>query len=178
MWPGGVLIGVYPMIAREELGLRASDVGQLLLLRALATSVVLGLLGRMVWWHFRGWQMVVSSLLLGGSVLWLAAVCNMSAIGAALVAGGVFTAFGYVNSIFHGAVGSSRRVGRMALHESLLSAGFCCGSALGGVVYLQHASANAVLVGCAAFLVATALGQLVLLRGAGRVPEAATVLCR
>jgi len=163
----GVLLNVFPMAGRTELHLRASDVGRLLLLRAFATSAGLWILGRTAWWHFRGGQMVAATALLGASLLWLGSARSMAGIGAALVAAGALSAFGYVNSLFHGAVGSSRRVARMAIHESLLSAGLCCGASLGGVVY-QRVGITPLLTGCAVLMGATASIQLVLLAACRR----------
>jgi hypothetical protein len=159
----GVLLSVFPMAGRSELGLRNRDVGTLLFLRALATSLAFVALGRMKWWHFRGWQMVTGTLLLGSTLLWLAGARDMPALAGALIVGGVFTALGYVNSLFHGAAGSSHRVARMAVHESLLSAGLCAGSSLGGMIY-QATDMTGLLVGLAALLGATSAIQLVLVR--------------
>jgi DHA1 family multidrug resistance protein-like MFS transporter/DHA1 family quinolone resistance protein-like MFS transporter len=166
----GVLLSVFPMAARTELGLRNSQVGTLLFLRALATSLSFLALGRMRWWHFRGWQMVAGTLCLGTTLLWLAGAQRMGMVAGTLVFGGVFTALGYVNSLFHGAAGSSHRVARMAIHESLLSAGLCVGASLGGIVYQQTNMAG-LLTGLAALLGVTSAIQFVLVRtGRSSVP--------
>ncbi len=159
----GVVLNVFPMAARSDLGLRASQVGDLLFWRALATSVALGVLGRVSWWHFRGWQMVVGALALGTCLLALAGAEAMGALTAALIGGGVFVALNYVNSLFHGAAGSSHRGARMAIHESLLSAGLCIGASLGGMIY-QRLGSTQLLIGCAGCMGVTAVCQLVLVR--------------
>jgi predicted MFS family arabinose efflux permease len=74
----------------------------------------------------------------------------------------VFTALCYVNSLFHGAAESSHRVARMAIHESLLSAGLCVGASLGGVAYGRFGVVR-LLVGSASALAAASLLQAALL---------------
>ena len=159
----GVVLNVFPMAGRADLGLRAGQVGDLLFWRAIATSVALGLLGRMKWWHFQGWQMVVGTLALGVAVADLALACTPGPLAIALILGGIFVALNYVNSLFHGAAGSSHRGVRMAIHESLLSAGLCIGASLGGIVY-QHLGSTQLLLGCAGVMGLTAMVQLVLVR--------------
>jgi predicted MFS family arabinose efflux permease len=78
----------------------------------------------------------------------------------------VFTALGYVHSLFHGAAGSSHRVARMAIHESLLSAGLCVGASAGGMAY-QKAGIERLLVGCAIMLAVTSGIQALILRLGG-----------
>jgi predicted MFS family arabinose efflux permease len=113
---------------------------------------------------------VAGTLCLGTTLLWLAGAQRMGMVAGTLVFGGVFTALGYVNSLFHGAAGSSHRVARMAIHESLLSAGLCVGASLGGIVYQQTNMAG-LLTGLAALLGVTSAIQFVLVRtGRSSVP--------
>lgn len=164
----GVLLNVYPLVASEEMGMVPSRVGDLLFWRAVATSLALGCMGRLKWWHFVGWQMVAGTALMGGAMLVVATTTqNLGVLGIALAAGGAALGVNYVNSIFHGAVGSSHRAARMAVHESLLSAGLCLGAALGGVVF-QLAGGAALLFGCAGFLGLAAAVQLAVLRRVAR----------
>jgi predicted MFS family arabinose efflux permease len=158
----GVLLNVFPMAGRSDWGLRNRDVGLLLFCRALSTSAAFVLLGRMKWWHFKGWQMVASTMCLGATLFALAMSRTMAMMAVAMLASGVFTALCYVNSLFHGAAESSHRVARMAIHESLLSAGLCVGASLGGVAYGRFGVVR-LLVGSASALAAASLLQAALL---------------
>jgi DHA1 family multidrug resistance protein-like MFS transporter/DHA1 family quinolone resistance protein-like MFS transporter len=160
----GVLRNVFPMVARGELGLSPGQVGDLLFWCSFATSAALGCLGRQKWWHFRGWQMVGGSAIMGLAMIGLAlAGPRMERLIPVLVVAGGALGVNYVNSIFHGAAGSSHRAARMAIHESLLSAGAFFGASLGGMVY-QGAGSTSLLLGCAGVLGLAALVQFRLVR--------------
>ncbi|MDX9979270.1 MAG: MFS transporter [Lentisphaeria bacterium] len=160
----GVLRNVFPMVARGDFGLGASQVGDLLFWCSLATSVALGCLGRQKWWHFQGWQMVAGTVVMGVAMIGLAlAGGRIVPLAVALVVGGGALGVNYVNSLFHGAAGCSHRARRMAFHESLLSAGIFLGASLGGMVY-QDAGGTPLLLGCAGLLGLAALVQLGLVR--------------
>ncbi|MBT3380955.1 MAG: MFS transporter, partial [Lentisphaerae bacterium] len=49
-----VMLNVFPLVARLELGLSKTLIGLLLFLRALVGTASLGILGKTSWWHFKG----------------------------------------------------------------------------------------------------------------------------
>jgi len=60
----GVIITVFPMYARDDLGLSKSTIGALLLCRALCTAAGYLFLGRITSWHFRPFPMTAGLALL------------------------------------------------------------------------------------------------------------------
>ncbi|MBN2448871.1 MAG: MFS transporter [Lentisphaeria bacterium] len=131
----GLVLNVFPLAAGDHLGLGKPAVGFLLLVRALATTLALVVLGRTVFWHFRLSQLVIGLGIFALALVFLPHAHHPAAIAAVLAVLGALLAHSYANSLFHGVSGSRRRAYRMALHESLLSAGLVVGGACGGVLY-------------------------------------------
>jgi len=163
----GVIITVFPMYARDDLGLSKSTIGALLLCRALCTAAGYLLLGRTTFWHFRPAPMTAGLALLAVLVFGISRAASIPLLVLSLALIGPLVSLGFSYSFFHGASGAPRRATRMAIHEALLASGLIAGSAVGGQIY-QHYTMNAVSVFCAALIgVAIAL-QVVLVRR-GRV---------
>lgn len=152
----GVLLNVFPVAAREEFGLSKTSVGILLLVRALATTAGLGILGRTAWWHFKGRQLWLGYAGFALICILFSAFISFFALIVLFCMAGLFAAHGYANSLFHGVAGSRSRPRRMAVHESLLSVGMVLGSALGGMIY-EHTSYRSLFLSCAWLLGITAL---------------------
>ncbi len=137
-WVGvGLILNIYPLAAEEVLGLDREKIGMLLLLRALATTLTMSLLGFCRFWHFQPRQLLVGHLAMGLAMLGLGLVRSVPAVAGLLILSGMMTGHAYTNSLFHGVSGSHDRTFRMAVHEILLSTGAVAGAMLGGVVY-QH----------------------------------------
>ena len=137
----GLIFNVFPLAAQDHLGFDKPTVGLLLFGRALATTATLLILGKTTRWHYRSGQLITGLLAFAVTVGLLPLSHSIPAVGFLLVLVGVFSAQSYANSLFHGVSGSHNRAARMAIHESLLSAGLICGGALGGLLY-QHAGYN------------------------------------
>jgi DHA1 family multidrug resistance protein-like MFS transporter/DHA1 family quinolone resistance protein-like MFS transporter len=152
----GVTITVFPLAAQAHLGVGKPTVGGLLLVRALFTTLALGLLGRTTAWHFRAGQMGVGLLVFAVAMAALPLAGGPIAAGLVLGLVGALVAQCYANSLFHGVTGSPQRARRMATHEILLSAGLVAGGACGGVVY-QAVGYGAVCAGVAGVLGAMAI---------------------
>ena len=158
----GVIANVFPLSAQHDLGLSKSTVGVLFFERCLASAVVLGVLGRTSFWHFRSTQTTAGPILLGLLMLSLTLARSLFMLAVIFPWIGLCTATIYTNSLFHGVAGSTRRAARMAAHESLISAGLISGAALGGRLYQSCGFVVTYLV-CALLMLATALGQAMLL---------------
>ena len=165
-----VVFNVFPVSARADLGLEKTTVGGLLFFRALFNTAVFVVLGRSSWWHFRSGQLMGGTLCFACALLSLAFVRSTPSLAVLLSAVGILMAHSYVNSLFHGVSGSTRRAQRMAVHESVIAAGLVVGSTFGGMVY-EHWGMSAVYVGCAGVLVATMIGQAILVVTVGAPPD-------
>jgi predicted MFS family arabinose efflux permease len=159
----GVIITVFPMFARDDLGLSKSTIGALLLCRALFTAAGYLFLGRLTFWHFRPFPMTAGLALLAVLVFGISRAASLPVLALSLALIGPLISLGFSYSFFHGASGSSRRATRMAIHEALLASGLIAGSAVGGQVY-QYYSMNAVSVFCAALIGVAMAIQLLLVR--------------
>ena len=159
----GVIVTVFPMFARDDLGLGKSTIGALLLCRALCTAGGFLLLGRLAFWHFRPAPMVSALALLTVVVFGISRAASLPLLVLSLALIGPLISLGFSYSFFHGASGASRRATRMAIHEALLASGLIAGSGVGGQIY-QHYSMSAVSLFCAVLLVAAIGVQILLIR--------------
>ena len=156
----GVVNNVFPLSAPDEFGIGKAAVGNLFLVRSVATTAMLAMMGHSVWWHFRGWQLAAGHALFALLMIWMARASSVSIAGMLLFAIGILLAHSYSNSLFHGVAGSRTRAPRMAVHEGLLSAGLVVGSACGGAVF-EHWGVRAVYQGCAGVLAIVALAETI-----------------
>jgi len=163
----GVVVTVFPMFARDDLGLSKSTIGALLLCRALCTAAGYLFLGRITSWHFRPAPMIAGLALLAVLVFGISRAASIPVLVLSLALIGPLFALSFSYSFFHGASGSSRRATRMAIHEALIALGLITGSAVGGQIY-QHYTMTAVSVFCAA-LIGAAIALQVLLVRRGRI---------
>ena len=154
----GVILNIFPVSARADLFMRKSAIGLLLLSRALFATSGFIILGRTTFWHFKSLPMLLGQISL--AILLILMVYTHSPLLLCLILGGIglLLALSYTYSLFHGASGSTDRPKRMAIHESLLSAGLICGSAIGGVIY-QRYSMDAVYWFCSAVVLTGVLIQ-------------------
>jgi len=158
----GVIMNIFPLGAREELHFSRSLIGGLFFLRAVSTGLGFVLLGRIAFWHFRGWPMVLTQLALGGTLAWMAVARRAVPVAFALVVLGGLVAFGYANALFHGMAGGTNRAARGAVHEALLSMGMIAGASLGGLLYQRH-SMGAAYALCIGLLLLAACVQAVII---------------
>jgi MFS family permease len=160
----GVIMTVFPMYARDEMGLGKSTIGFLLLCRALLTAAGYLVLGGKTFWHFRALPMITGLAFLAVLVFGISRFVSLPLLAVSLALIGPLIALAFSYSFFHGASGASRRATRMAIHEALLVSGLIFGSAAGAQVY-QHYSMNAVSVFCAALIGVAIAVQILLVRG-------------
>jgi len=131
----GVILNIFPVYARTDLGISKSLVGLALQQRAIFATVGFIVLGRTSFWHFKPLQMIIGQILLAAMVFLLRFYGMPVPLGLLLALIGMLMSLSYFNSLFHGVSGSVNRAGRMAIHESILSAGLIIGSSVGGILY-------------------------------------------
>jgi len=158
----GTLSVVFPLFARDQLAVRESLIGSVLLLRGFALAAGFVVAGRTVAWHFRRLPILVPIVVLIGTSIALA--FSETLLGYALIIPlvGLAVAGTYSASVFHGVAGSAERARRMGVHEALLTVGFIVGALGGGTLY-QRVGVRAVFVACAMLLTAVFAAQAVLL---------------
>ncbi|MBA7618162.1 hypothetical protein ES703_25483 [subsurface metagenome] len=147
----GVIFNIFPVFARNELGLGKETIGLLLQVRAIFATLGFIAMGRSDFWHFEPLLMIAGQIFLAAIMFLMSFVSLPFFLGAFIALLGACMAISHTNSLFHGVSGSINRSGRMAVHEILLSAGLIAGSAIGGVIY-QNFSMSAVYLFCS-FLV-------------------------
>lgn len=163
----GVTMNVFPLFAHEQLLMRESVIGLLLLVRGMVTAVCFILLGRFTWWHFNWKQMISMQIVLSAVCLIAVLASSLPLYIAFFALFGVAFAQMYTNSIFHGAAGSSDRASRMAVHEAYLTAGTIFGSSLGGAVFQRSGYPAVMVMSSILFLLIISI-QAALFRGAVR----------
>ena len=85
-WVGvGFILSIYPRVAEEVLKLNREQIGVLLLLRALAMSLAMSVLGFCHFWHFKLRQLLVGHLITIVALIGLGLARNVGMIGFLLV---------------------------------------------------------------------------------------------
>ena len=158
----GVIVTIFPLFAQDTLNISKSLVGNIFSLRMFSRAVGFFVLGRLSFWHFKGRYQLVS---LGVLVVLLSMMTQAQSVPLfallitllSLTKASIFT-----NSLFHAIAGSTRRAGRMAIHESLLAGGYIVGSTAGGMLY-QYFSFTVTLLFCIGCTATALLAQVILL---------------
>ncbi len=158
----GIILFVFPLYARDVLGFTEADIGFLLLLRALFSTVVFILTSRTVWWHFNKIHMTGVQFLLAAFCFSLVYIHSWTMMAVMLSFFGILFAFHYSNSLFHGVSGSVNREGRMAVHEAVLTAGIITGAVSGGELY-QRWNMSAVFITAGVLLSLLFAAQIIIL---------------
>jgi len=157
----GITMSILPLFLREEIGLAENRIGLLLLVRALFSTLGFIVLGRLSFWHFKAWLMIICQGLIVAVVAVMIGLHTFSGFSLFLALFGLLFALSYNNSLFHGVTGSVQRSTRMAVHEGLLTAGVVCGSSIGGILYQTGQFGRVLLFACAV-VAAGALAQIAL----------------
>jgi predicted MFS family arabinose efflux permease len=130
-----VLNNIFPLYAKDELGLSESSIGLFLLIRAAALAAGFYIFGRLRFWHFKPAYLPAS--LAAALALCLAFIFVRGPLGFALglILLGSLQSFMYSLSVFYGASGAADRDKMMSVHEAVLTAGMVAGSVGGGAAY-------------------------------------------
>jgi predicted MFS family arabinose efflux permease len=130
-----IFANIFPVYAKDELSMRASGIGLLLLLRSASMAAGFWIIGRLSFWQFK--KAYLPLALASSLALALAFIFVRTPLGFlfGLILLGVVQSLAYSLSIFYGASGASDRDKRMSIHEAVLTAGQILGSVGGGAAY-------------------------------------------
>ena len=150
----GIIMFVFPLYARKILGFSESSIGLLLLFRAIFSTFVFIIIGKVSFWHFKKSYILIFQALLVLFAFSFSYTRSWFGFAAVLSLFGILFAGGYSSSIFHGVSGSINRERRMVIHESVLTLGVIAGAIGGGEIYqyfgiivaFNSAAATALLV--------------------------------
>lgn len=163
----GIILNIFPVSARDDLGMSKGMIGLLLEARIVFVTVGFVIMGRTSFWHFKPLPMLIGQAFLVTVLACMVFARQPALFGALVGCVGFCQGVSFFYSMFHGISGSVNRAGMMALHESLLSAGLITGSSAGGYVY-QHTSMKVVYGGCAFLVLIGLLAQAILSKSAVR----------
>lgn len=141
----GIIFSIFPVFARDELVFGKGLIGLLLQARAVAATIGFVLLGRIAFWHFRVFQMLIGQLIMAAVLFFIRSTTSPLLLGTLIAIIGACMSLSYFNSLFHGVSGSTNPAGRMAVHESLVSGGLISGSSVGGLLYQNYSMATVFL---------------------------------
>jgi DHA1 family multidrug resistance protein-like MFS transporter/DHA1 family quinolone resistance protein-like MFS transporter len=159
----GVFCNIFPLFAKDELGLSPSTIGFALLVRAGCAMLGFWLLGRLDFWQFKKKFIVLPTFLCLLITVALVFARSLSLFICCLAAIGLLQSMIYTNSIFYGASGAADRGRRMTIHEALLTVGQVLGSVAGGLLY-GRLSFGSIFVFTAILFAAGVAAQLFLLQ--------------
>jgi predicted MFS family arabinose efflux permease len=119
---------------KDNLGFMESDFGMAMTIMCLTNFIGFFLAGRTHAWHYRLWPFLVAQIITALSIL--AVVTSVQLVAFFIIAAfiGLSQAFMYASHLFYSASGSKKRLGSMAVHEMLLSAGHVLGYITGGLL--------------------------------------------
>jgi DHA1 family multidrug resistance protein-like MFS transporter/DHA1 family quinolone resistance protein-like MFS transporter len=159
----GVFCNIFPLFAKDELGLSPSTIGFALLVRAGCAMLGFWLLGRLDFWQFKKKFIVLPTFLCLLIAVALVFTRSLGLFICCLAAIGLLQSMIYTNSIFYGASGAADRGRRMTIHEALLTVGQILGSVAGGLLY-GRLSFGSIFVFTAILFAAGVAAQLFLLQ--------------
>lgn len=168
----GILVGAFPVMTREQLHFSKGLIGGILTWPRISQTAGFLLMGWLTLWHFKGRFMILNQLAFAAVMAALAVTRTAIGLSLLLIVFGFLQGQAYTSSIFHGCSGSNSRPRRMALHESLLSAGFILGSVAGGWVYQRFSMPALYYSSSALFCLAAAAQILFSLYLRRRTPQA------
>lgn len=131
----GPMESVFPLFAKEYLGLAESTAGLMLSLRAIVTTAALVFMSRTSFWQFSLPVLLISQALLAVLVLIASLVKGTAFFWAFFAMLGICMGFLYNLSLFHALSGTIHKSRRMMIHEAVLTAGSVVGTTAGGWIY-------------------------------------------
>lgn len=151
---------IYPYAAEQLYGFSRTKIGFIISFRVVAMTVAVVLIGFLSFWQYKLKWLVLSHLLLAGTMLALGHLQNELLLCIAMALVGVLTGLGYLSSQFHGVAGSTNRTLRMSIHENVISGGYISSGFICGSLY-QHTSQATVSAVCAGMVGLALLVDLV-----------------
>ncbi len=145
----GVFRSQLGILYKYELGFGESVYGWSVSLMCLFNVVVFFLMGKGHWWHYKKGIYAFSQVLMLVSLLLVIFSRNVFVQLAAAGLAGVTYAVVYSSHQYYGVAGGRNRSGKMAIHETLIGAGYAAGSILGGVISDHFGRQSPYIFGCA-----------------------------
>lgn len=161
----GAISNIFPLYARDVLGLRETSIGVLLWLRGGISCFVFFLIGKLSFWHFKKSYIFISQLLIGLLCFISRDFSSFIALSVFFISFGFVFPFLYMQSMFHGASGAVNRTERMIIHEVLLTGGYILGSVLGGFLLDYFSYSNMMTYFAILILVSVAIEYIISLIG-------------
>lgn len=162
----GVVLNVFPVFARDELLLKESKIGLILMLRALATAIGFYILSISSTLQSKRFMIPIWTLLSALVLGFLTFSGNTATYAYTFALAGLLQASIYNNSLFFGTSGAINKNKRATIHEAVLTFGTVTGSISGGIIY-QLLSMPMVFVCLSALTGIGALVQTVLVYKTG-----------
>lgn len=133
-----ICIGMYRsqlgILYKYQLGFGESAYGWSVSAMCLCNVAVFFLMGKSHWWHHKKTFFSLSQLLIIISMVMIVFSRNVFVqISTAALAGLTYSAV-YSSHQYYGVCGGTRRAGRMAIHETIIGAGYAIGSVAGGII--------------------------------------------
>ena len=98
------------------------------------TFAVFTLAGQSHVWHYKLWLFMCCQILILVSLLLILFTSSLALLTFAVALIGIGESFMYASHLYYGVSGVTRRSGRMAIHEIILSLGFAAGGIFGGIL--------------------------------------------
>ena len=130
-----VLLNIFPMFAKDVLGISEQMSGTILFMRGMATCAFLILLSRTSWWQLRLSMIIVAEVLIALVVLALGFFDSIAVIAISILFFGILFSLCVSFSSFHSACGVGDKVRTMRIHEGVINLGSVVGTGLGGLIY-------------------------------------------
>ncbi len=131
-------VGIYRsqlgILYKYELGFGESIYGWSVSMMCLLNVVVFFLMGRSHWWHYKKSIYAVSQMLIIISLLMIIFSQNVFMQLLASGLAGITYAVIYSSHQYYGVAGGRNRSGKMAIHETIIGAGYAGGSIFGGII--------------------------------------------
>jgi len=122
------------ILFKFELPFTESDYGAAALVMSICMFAVFMLAGQSHAWHYKVWLFISCQILIVVSMLLILFTSSLALLTFAVALVGVGASFMYASHIYYGVSGGTRRAGRMAIHEIILSLGFAAGGIFGGIL--------------------------------------------
>jgi predicted MFS family arabinose efflux permease len=130
----GVLRSQLGILYKFELRLTESNYGWAMSLMCLANVIVFWMMGRSHYWHYKKslFALAQASVVLCAIIILFSGSLAFQLFAAGL--GGICYGFIYSSHQYYGVSGGTKRSGLMAIHETIIGAGFATGALGGGIL--------------------------------------------
>lgn len=130
----GVFRSQLGILYKFELGFPESAYGWSVSIMCLFNLAVFWMMGRSHWWHYKKGMFAAaqSSIIICMVMIVLLGSLSLQLLAAGI--GGICYGFAYSSHQYYGVSGGKKRSGLMAIHETIIGAGFATGALVGGML--------------------------------------------